>query len=411
MKRKILAVALSALVAASMCALPTLAAAMSPTATPYLKVIDISSHDMTDTETASDIDFAAAAKDVDAIYIKATEGHSYTFNAYSSCAQACIDNHINFGFYDYFWPYDNDDEAVQAADYFYDAISQFQGKYELTPVIDCEESSNDQENITPDAIRHSLQVFIQEFESRGGETPMIYASPDFVNTNFDSSFSTYKFWIANYGVSSPVDTNVWHTWDCWQYTGAGDGSQNGISVSGFPKNTDGDLATANIFINPADAPAQSVTGSKPATSSAASSSSASSSGEAASSAPASSSEAAVSSQPASSSEIASSSQIASSSEVSSASAPSSSAVSSAASSKASSSSKAASSAVSSEDSSSWGNGGLFGSSSSAAASSGTSSAVSSENNVNTGDSGVPIAAAVALSLLSAAAIVCYRKKK
>lgn len=205
---------------------------MSPSGTVNLNVIDISHYQ------GSSIDWNSVAANVDAVYIKATEGSTYTdpmaaINAAS--AQSVI---IPYGFYTYFWPYNDLSQAVAEADHFYNFIKNYH--YSCIPVLDVEITNG----VSGPQIVANIQAFASEFKKLSGQDIMIYANPYFVNTYLDSSLSGFRFWIAHYtSNNAPMDTNVWHQWDMWQYTSS-------LSIPGIIGGVDGDRATSNIFLSP-----------------------------------------------------------------------------------------------------------------------------------------------------------------
>lgn len=247
MKKKLFALSIVFALAVSL--LPAVgakaaAASMSSTGDANLKVIDVSHYDVPTSSNGSylysDLNWTKIKANVDAIYIKATEGHSYTDPTFSSLANSAQSAGVSHGFYHFFWP--NSDTSVdkQQADYFYDTIKSY--PYNCIPVLDVEEtnSSSDMAPLSAAQITSAVEAFADEFKAESGRDIMIYTYNSFVNDYFTSALSKYKLWIANYN-SSVSDTNVWHKWDMWQYT-------SGLSVAGMPSAVDGDWATDNIFL-------------------------------------------------------------------------------------------------------------------------------------------------------------------
>ena len=210
------------------------AAGMPPSGTADLRVIDVSKYQ-------GAIQWPMVKPNVDAVYIKATEGSTYTDPNVSSYATAAQNQEIPFGFYDYLWPYADPSNAARQADYFYSVIKNY--NYTCVPVLDVEITNS----CTPSQITASVLSFATEFKRISGLDVMIYTGPYFANNNLDASqasaLSQYKLWIAHYTSNNePYDTNIWHQWDMWQYTDA-------LSVPGVSGGVDGDRATGNIFVN------------------------------------------------------------------------------------------------------------------------------------------------------------------
>lgn len=197
------------------------------------KVADISHY-----KTVSD--WSAVKSNLDAVYIKATEGTSVTDSKADSNSTGAQSVALKYGFYHVFWPYANGtsadtENASSQADYFYNIIKQY--KYSCVPALDLEYDNGCSSSI----IVADVKAFIAEFKKLSGQDIMIYCSPDFTS-NLDSSLSEYKFWIANYDTSAPKDTSIWHQYTMWQYTSTG-------TVTGISGDVDCDHATDGIFLD------------------------------------------------------------------------------------------------------------------------------------------------------------------
>lgn len=60
-------------------------------------------------------------------------------------------------------------------------------------------------------------VFLQTVEKLLLKKPIIYGSPYFIEEmQLDSRFSSYKLWIAEYGVQMPKVPTPWTNWTFWQ---------------------------------------------------------------------------------------------------------------------------------------------------------------------------------------------------
>lgn len=200
-----------------------------------LKIIDVSDSTKIDNWNTVKIN-------VDGIYIKATEGSTYTDSAYATFANGAKNAQIPFGFYHYLWPNSNSKNIKQQADYFYNAIKKY--KYELYPVLDVE-YTNGQNAKT---ISANVKTFSEEFNRVTKQNIMIYCSPNFANHYLtDKSLTKYSLWIADYGVNDPSETIIWNTFDVWQYG-------VNIPIPGVSGKVDGDIATNNIFLNITSAP-------------------------------------------------------------------------------------------------------------------------------------------------------------
>ena len=63
-----------------------------------------------------------------------------------------------------------------------------------------------------------VHEFMNTYKSQTGITPILYASPSYVQHELDSSINKYDLWIAHWGVSQP---QVNRKWSFWQYTDSG----------------------------------------------------------------------------------------------------------------------------------------------------------------------------------------------
>lgn len=231
LRKKLLSFTLS-LTVALMCSfclnIRAFATSMPSTKTANLNVIDISHYQGTN------ITWSSVAQNENAVYIKATEGRTYTDPNANVYANSAKNVGLPFGFYHYFWPYSDLSQTVAEADYFYNFIKNY--SYNCVPVLDVEETNG----LTRAQITQNVHTFADEFKRLSGLDIMIYTGPYFANDYLDSTLSGYKLWIADYS-SAPRDTNIWHQWSMWQYT-------DSLSVPGIPGAVDGNKATSDIYL-------------------------------------------------------------------------------------------------------------------------------------------------------------------
>lgn len=214
--------------------------AMNSNGTANLKVADISHY-----QTVSN--WAQAASNLDAIYIKATEGATWTDPKYSSFASSAQSVNLDYGFYHYFWPYPDTSSAVAQADYFYNAIKGY--SYTCVPALDVEITNG----MTKAQITADINSFAAEFKRLSGHDIMIYTNSNFIDANFGSSLSAFKLWVANYNSGGPQVSSVWSQWTMWQYT------ENG-TVSGIGSGIDCNKATDSILLSYSEMPKNSISG-------------------------------------------------------------------------------------------------------------------------------------------------------
>lgn len=187
-------------------------------------------------------DWSVVKKNVDGVYMKATEGTTYTDPAFKTYAQKAHAQKIPIGFYHYFWPAADIGSAGKQADYFYQSIRGI--PYDFYPVLDIEETNGQ----NAQTVCKNARAFCDEFKKLSGKNVMIYCSPAFANRNLaDKSFAAQPLWIANYKVNDPGLTTVWTTFDVWQFG-------VDVTVPGIRGEVDGNIATNNIYLNPKSAP-------------------------------------------------------------------------------------------------------------------------------------------------------------
>jgi GH25 family lysozyme M1 (1,4-beta-N-acetylmuramidase) len=211
-----------------------------------LKVIDIShyniSRDSGGNYLYDNIKWTTVKSNVRAVYIKATEGTTYTDPCFADLAGRLQNTGISQGFYHYFWP--NADAAAnrRQADYFYSVVKSH--GYDCVPVLDVEEtnSSRSLPSLSKAQMTSAVTAFAEEFKKKSGRDIMIYTSNYFIDEHFLTSLAKYKLWVARWDSGNPTDTGVWHNYDMWQYTAK-------LTVSGLSGLLDGNKATGNIFLN------------------------------------------------------------------------------------------------------------------------------------------------------------------
>lgn len=195
-----------------------------------LKIIDISHYDMV-------TNWNSVHQSVDGVYIKATENTTVIDSKFKENSSGAAKVSLPMGFYHYFWPTTDANNARQQARFFYNTIKDY--SYRLIPAVDVE-ITNGQNAAT---VCNDILAFEQEFQRLTGNRAMIYSNLNFANTYLiDKRLSAYQFWVAYYNPSSPGSTAVWKSYDAWQYHNAG-------SVQGISTAVDINVANDNIFLN------------------------------------------------------------------------------------------------------------------------------------------------------------------
>ena len=187
--------------------------------TPY-DGIDISSHQAM-------IDWVHLSQDkyVKFVYIKATEGATYSSQHYGYNVQRAQRYNILVGSYHYFTT--TATVARQFAN-FTELVPV--GSQDLIPMIDVEQKGNWSRRQLCD----SVAKFAAMVERHYGVKPMIYSTMSFYNDNLSPTFNNYPLYIGRYSDEPPtIDWNGRAT--IWQYSQCGvvDGIDAYVDLSLF----------------------------------------------------------------------------------------------------------------------------------------------------------------------------------
>lgn len=222
---------------------------MPPAGNANLRAIDISQYNVPRDSSGNyqydKLDWPAIRSNVDLMYIRASikniSGNLQEDNCFKVLATSAMKAGISHGFYHYFRPSTKKFENVAQADFFYNTIKNY--AYDLVPVLDVETAQDyDGKTLTKAQITQAVRDFADEFKKKSGQDIMIYTYNNFVNNYLDASLSKYKLWLANYTADGPFVTNVWNSWDMWQYT-------DSLKVAGLPYAVDGDKSTPNVYLS------------------------------------------------------------------------------------------------------------------------------------------------------------------
>lgn len=195
--------------------IPTTVFALSPASTPTYFGMDVSAWQ-------GYIDYEKVKQEgIEFVYIKATEGTSYTdaylrYNYENAKRQG-----IKVGFY-HFVRARSSDQAKAEARYFANAISGLQPDCRLA--MDFEVFGN----LGLEQINEISLSFLTETQRITGKEMVIYSNTnDAINVFNQNLANNYPLWVANYGVSEPYDNRKWNSWVGFQYTSRG--TLNGIN--------------------------------------------------------------------------------------------------------------------------------------------------------------------------------------
>ncbi len=170
------------------------------------EIADISHHD-----TISN--WITLKKNVSGLYTKATEGDTYVDPMLDSYTKEAQKVELPMGYFHYFWPTEDTNDAIKQADHFYNTIRPY--GYTFFPALDVEESNN----LSTTSVVASVRAFCNEFERISGHSLLIYCSSNFADKYLsDSSLAKYGLWVADYNKHEPGKAGTWKTHAMWQYT-------------------------------------------------------------------------------------------------------------------------------------------------------------------------------------------------
>lgn len=158
---------------------------------------------------------------VDFVYIKATEGATYTDTCFSKFWKGAKDAGLKVGAYHYFRM------TSSVSDQFSNFRKALSGlESDLRPMVDVETA--DGKPVA--AVRDSLRRFLSLIEKEYNVTPMIYATNRSFNEICGNEFERYPKYIGRYGSDVPVIKGRSH-YTVWQYSEKG-------RISGVEKEVD-----------------------------------------------------------------------------------------------------------------------------------------------------------------------------
>ena len=141
------------------------------------------------------------------IFIKATQGESYTDPQFSAHAIAASAKSIPFGYYHFFTP---NKDPLKQAQHFLKTIESQQAS--LRPVVDIEVLNNE----TSEKLVSGLKQWIRVVERALGCEVIIYTGDNFWHTYLATDFAGKTLWLAEYRDFAPDDK-----WLIWQRSQSG----------------------------------------------------------------------------------------------------------------------------------------------------------------------------------------------
>lgn len=142
-------------------------------------------------------------------FAKATQGMDYQDPTFDTNWKAMKAAGIVRGAYHF---YVTEDDPQAQASFFLSTVSFQAG--DLAPVVDIETLGTGTDT---SSLPDNLRQFLAAVEGKLNVKPIIYTSPGFWNQYLGAGFGDYPLWVAEYGVSTPKQTNGWTTWTLWQF--------------------------------------------------------------------------------------------------------------------------------------------------------------------------------------------------
>ena len=168
--------------------------------------IDVSSYQ-------KDIDWRATARDkkIKFVYVKATEGATYTSRHYTYNMENARKHGIKVGSYHF----------LRTGSRIKDQFENFKrsakkSDQDLIPLIDVET----RQGWTAQQLRDSVKMFADLVEEYYGCRPMIYTSSSFFNNLLGAAIADYPLFIARYATSEP-QLSCGAKWTLWQFSEKG----------------------------------------------------------------------------------------------------------------------------------------------------------------------------------------------
>ena len=171
----------------------------------YLSGIDVSHYQ-------GNIDWVTVAKqDVHFVYLKATDGITYTDPSFHRNQKSVIEQSIPIGAYHFFEPHD---DGVKQAENFLAQLKIHDNM--LPPVLDIEQSKG----VKKELLQKRVQQWIDTVEKKVGCQPVIYSYGSFYNEYLGEKFSKYRLWLADYAQKPTLPHSV-KQWFIWQHSQSG----------------------------------------------------------------------------------------------------------------------------------------------------------------------------------------------
>lgn len=151
-------------------------------------------------------DVVDAQKELQFVFIKATEGVSYRDSIFKRNWEQAGKTHLRRGAYHFFRP------SVSVEWQIKNFIKQVQlTAGDLPPVLDVE----DVDHIPPEVLIPKVEKWLIFIEEHYGIRPILYASLNLYQKVLQPAFPDHIAWIARYNSTAPPAITQW---DFWQYS-------------------------------------------------------------------------------------------------------------------------------------------------------------------------------------------------
>ncbi|WAH38246.1 glycoside hydrolase family 25 protein [Alicyclobacillus dauci] len=184
------------------------------------KILDISSFQ-------PNVDWAKVKTQIDGVYIKVTEGVTWTDPTLLPHIQGARSVGIPVGVYHFAHPDHN--KAEDEAKHFLSVVQPL-GQFDFLPALDLEEPTSTG-TMTADQIVGWVQEWDTAIQAYCNDD-LLYTGRWYINSYDLSALTRHPLWIALYGPNAPVAA-PWSNWTMWQKTDQAtiDGIQGPVDIS------------------------------------------------------------------------------------------------------------------------------------------------------------------------------------
>jgi len=168
------------------------------------------------------------------VYIKATEGATYTDKQFEYNINNALKNKLNVGVYHYFSTKSSPEKQFK---HFDSVVSMY--KFNLIPMLDIEIALSSSYNKAT-AIKN-IKKFMQLVKDKYGKYPIIYGTQRSYNTVCSPFLNNHILYIGRYGEKEPqiiTASGLKHKYSIWQFSESGkvSGISTKVDLCRFNKN-------------------------------------------------------------------------------------------------------------------------------------------------------------------------------